>query len=162
MEGPEHGYTIVGGLIRPESRGSLRLRSADPDAELSLDPRCLAADADLEALAASVEQCREVGRQPALAEWTKAELYPGPSVRTRAELREYVRRTISSYHHQAGTCRMGSEDAVVDPQLRVYGVEALRVADASVMPFVTSGNTNAPAFMIGEKAADLILAASSG
>lgn len=161
MEGPEHGYTIVGGLIRPESRGALRLRSADPDAPLSLDPRLLTCDADLEALAASVEQCREVARQPALAEWTKEELYPGPSVRTREDVRTYVRRTIASYHHQAGTCKMGSDElSVVDPELRVYGVDGLRVADASVMPFITTGNTNAPAFMIGEKASDLLLAAA--
>ena len=91
---------------------------------------------------------------------TAAELYPGPAVRTDAELRDYVRRTATSYHHQVGTCRMGQgEDAVVDPALRVRGLDGLRVADASVMPFVTSGNTNAPTMMIGEKASDLLLAA---
>jgi len=71
-----------------------------------------------------------------------------------------VRRTVGSYHHQVGTCKMGQDtDAVVDPELRVYGVEGLRVADASIMPFITTGNTNAPTFMIGEKAAELLLAA---
>jgi choline dehydrogenase len=79
-------------------------------------------------------------------------------VRTRAELRDYVRRTVASYHHQVGTCRMGSDEAaVVDPELRVYGVEGLRVADASVMPFVTTGNTHAPALMIGARAAAMML-----
>jgi choline dehydrogenase len=162
MEGPEEAYTIMGGLIRPESRGAVRLRSADPAQAPSLDPRCLSCEADLEALCASVELAREIGRQQALAEWTRAELYPGPEVRTRAELREYVRRTVVSYHHQVGTCRMGQDgDAVVDPELRVRGVEGLRVADASVMPFVTTGNTNAPTIMIGERASDLLLAARS-
>jgi choline dehydrogenase len=103
---------------------------------------------------------REVGHQPALREWTTGEVHPGPEVRTRAEVRDYVRKTVGSYHHQVGTCKMGQDpDAVVDPELRVYGVEGLRVADASIMPFITTGNTNAPAFMIGEKASDLLLAA---
>jgi choline dehydrogenase len=159
MSGPPDAYTILGGLIRVESRGEVRLTAADPDAPPSLDPRCLSVDADLEALTASVELVREIGRQPALAEWTGEELYPGPSVQTRAELRDYVRRTVASYHHQVGTCRMGQDErAVVDPELRVYGVDALRVADASVMPFIPSGNTNAPTLMIGEKASDLLLA----
>ena len=160
MAGPPDAYTILGGLIRTETRGAIRLRSADPDAPLSIDPRCLACDSDLAALAASVALCREIGRQPALAEWSAAELYPGPDVRTSDELRDYVRRTAVSYHHQVGTCRMGQdEDAVVDPELRVRGVDGLRVADASVMPFVTTGNTNAPTIMIGEKASDAIRAA---
>ena len=159
-DGPPEAYTIMGGLIRPDSRGSLRLLSADPDGPLSLDPRCLTRDSDLEALTASVELSREIGRQPALGEWTTEELFPGPGVRSRDELREYVRQTVASYHHQVGTCRMGSEDgAVVDPELRVIGVEGLRVADASVMPAITSGNTHAPTTMIGEKASDLLLAA---
>ncbi|HET6548221.1 MAG TPA: GMC oxidoreductase, partial [Solirubrobacter sp.] len=119
----------------------------------------LSRGADLETLTDSVEMCREILQQPALAEWTDRELYPGPEVRTRAELRDYVRRTAITYHHQVGTCRMGAgEDAVVDADLRVYGVEGLRVADASVMPLITSGNTNAPTLMIGEKAASAILA----
>ena len=85
---------------------------------------------------------------------------PGPSVRTPAELRDYVRSTVVSYHHQVGTCRMGGDEgAVVDPELRVYGVDGLRVADASVLPFITTGNTNAPTLMIGERASDLLLAA---
>jgi choline dehydrogenase len=158
MVGPEDAYSILGGLIRPVSRGSIRLRSADPDVPPAIDPRALACFADLEALTASVELCREIGRRPALAEWTARELYPGPEVRTRAELREYVRRTAGSYHHQAGTCRMGRDErAVVDPELRVHGLDGLRVADASVMPFVTSGNTNAPTMMIGDRASDLVL-----
>jgi choline dehydrogenase len=159
-DGPPEAYTILGGLIRPDSRGAIRLRSADPDAPLSLDPRCLTCDSDLDALTASVALSREIGRQPALGEWTAEELFPGPEVRSRGELREYVRQTAASYHHQVGTCRMGSDDgAVGDPELRVVSVEALRVADASVMPAITSGNTHAPTTMIGEKAAEMLLAA---
>jgi choline dehydrogenase len=158
MRGPQDAYTIHGGLIRTLSRGSIRLRSADPTAAPVLDPRVLTAEGDLEALTASVELARAIGREPGLAEWTADELYPGSEVRTRAELREYVRRTVASYHHQVGTCRMGSdEDAVVDAELRVHGVEGLRVADASIMPSITTGNTHAPALMIGARVAELML-----
>ena len=157
---PEHGFSLMAGLVRTQSRGAIRLTSADPTAPLSLDPRALTVGADLDALAASVELMREVGNQPALREWTTGELLPGPSVRTREEIRDHVRRTVGSYHHQVGTCKMGQDEtAVVDPELRVHGVEGLRVADASIMPFITTGNTNAPTFMIGEKCSDLLLAA---
>ena len=125
----------MGGAIRPVSRGSLRLASADPEDDLLIDPCCLASDYDVVALAAAVQLCREIGRQPALAEWTREERYPGPGVQSGRELRDYLRRTAVTYHHQVGTCRMGVDEmAVVDPELRVHGVEGLRVADASVMP----------------------------
>jgi choline dehydrogenase len=157
MNGPPDGFTLMAGIIRPASRGSIRLTSGDPTAELAVDPAYLGRDVDVEAMLAAVELCREIGRQPALADWTETELYPGDAARTRDELRKYVRRTAITYHHQSGTCKMGvDESAVVDPELRVYGVEGLRVADASIMPQVTSGNTHAPAVMIGERAADLV------
>ena len=90
----------------------------------------------------------------------REERYPGPGVRSGRDLRDYLRRTAVTYHHQVGTCRMGVDEmAVVDPELRVRGVEGLRVADASVMPEVTSGNTHAPTVMIGERASDLVAAA---
>ena len=147
----------MGGAIRPVSRGSLRLASADPDAELLLDPAYLQSDDDLEALTAAVELCREIGRQPALSGWMREELYPGDGVRDDKELHEYIRRHAVTYHHQVGTCKMGVDElAVVDPDLRVHGFDGLRVADASVMPEVTSGNTHAPTVMIGERAADLV------
>jgi choline dehydrogenase len=101
------------------------------------------------------------GGQPALAGWRGREVAPGPGVRTSAEIAAYIRRTPLSYHHQVGTCRMGIDRmAVVDPSLRVHGVPGLRVADASVMPAVTSGNTNAATIMIGERCADIILTAT--
>jgi choline dehydrogenase len=158
MEGPPDGYTLMAGIIRPASRGSLRLASADPGAPPLIDPACLSCEVDLDALTGAVELCRAIGGQAALAAWRGSELYPGADVCTRDELRGYVRRTAITYHHQVGTCKMGVDaGAVVDPRLRVRGVEGLRVADASVMPFVSSGNTHAPTVMIGERAADLVL-----
>ncbi|WP_280634540.1 GMC oxidoreductase [Rhodococcus sp. 1R11] len=100
------------------------------------------------------------GASDAFAPWRKSEVVPGPSARTRDDLRAYVRQTAGTYHHQVGTCKMGAEsdvDAVVGADLRVRGVEGLRVADASIMPAVPSGNTNAPSIMVGERASDLIL-----
>jgi choline dehydrogenase len=159
MSGPANGFSLLGGLVRPVSRGSIRLTSADPHAELAIDPRTLSCSADLDAVEAAVNLCREMGAAAALAEWGAAELYPGPEVSTSAELRDYIRRTAITYHHQVGTAKMGTdEEAVVDPQLRVRGIESLRVADASVMPTVTSGNTNAASLMIGERVAAFIAA----
>jgi choline dehydrogenase len=160
MEGPPDGYTLMAGIIRPASRGSLRLASADPSAPPLIDPACLSCDVDTAALVAAIELCREIGGQSALAYWRGSELYPGPGIQSARELRDYVRATAITYHHQVGTCKMGVDaDAVVDPQLRVRGLEGLRVADASVMPCVSSGNTHAPTTMIAERAAELMLAA---
>jgi choline dehydrogenase len=156
---PEHGYTITPGIVRPLSRGTLRLASADPEATPLVDPNMLAERYGLEALVDAVEMYREIGASSAFDEWRKAEMAPGPEARTRDDLRAYVRRAVSTYQHQVGTCRMGLDSlSVVDPSLRVHGVPGLRVADASIMPAVPSGNTNAPSIMIGEKASDLILA----
>lgn len=156
---PEHGFTCSGGLIRPLSRGRLWLRSTDPAASPALDPQVFAEPHDLEVLVDSVELVREIGRQPALDSWRKTEWAPGRDVTDRDAVRDYVRQHVQTYHHQVGTARMGVDtDAVVDPELRVRGLEALRVVDASVIPLIPSGNTNAPTIMIAEKAADLILA----
>jgi choline dehydrogenase-like flavoprotein len=157
MEGPPDGFTLMAGMIRPQSRGRLTLASPDPDVPPLIDPAYLAVEADLDALAWSLEQVREIGRADALADWLGEELYPGPGITSPEDVRNYVRDTAITYHHQVGTCQMGADElAVVDPRLRVRGVEGLRVADASVMPTVTAGNTHAPATMIGERAADLI------
>jgi choline dehydrogenase len=157
LRGPDRGFTFSAGLVRPASRGSIRLRSADPTDPLVIDPRYLSARADLDALLVSVEQIREICRQDPLAsEWDAQELHPGPG----ADVEEHVRATLGSYWHPSGTCAMGiGEDAVVDPELRVHGIEGLRVADASIMPLVVGGNTHAATMLIGEKAADLVLAA---
>ena len=155
MSGPPTGFSLMAGMVSPRSRGSLRLSGPDPADEPLIDLAALADPADFESLVASVEQCREIGRAPALAgEWGARELYPGPD----ADVREYVRRTAITYHHQVGTCRMGTgEPAVTGPELTVHGLDGLRVADASVLPRVTTGNTNAPAVLVGEQAARFIL-----
>ncbi|WP_230595193.1 GMC family oxidoreductase [Rhodococcoides fascians] len=157
---PENGYTIAPGIVAPRSRGTLRLASSDPNELPLADPNILADPYDLEAMVDAVEICREIGASDVFAPWRKAEVVPGPSARTRDDLRAYVRQTAGTYHHQVGTCKMGAEsdsDAVVGADLRVRGVDGLRVADASIMPTVPSGNTNAPSIMVGERASDLIL-----
>jgi len=153
------GYAIVAGIIRPLSRGRLWLRSADPVEHPVIDPHYLEEQADVRALLASLKLSRAVGAASALAEFRAREIAPGPDVRTDEELLEYGMRNLITYHHQVGTCKMGIDNqAVVSPaDLTVYGVEGLRVADASVMPAVTSGNTNAPSIMIGERCADFLL-----
>jgi choline dehydrogenase len=159
MDGPENGFTLLGGMVRPVSRGTVRLTGPSPEDPVALDPNILACDADLDSLVAAVELCRRIGAAPALRAWGASERYPGPSVDTAEGLEQYVRETAITYHHQVGTCKMGTdEDAVVDPRLRVRGIEGLRVADASIMPAVTTGNTNAPSIMIGERAAQFLLA----
>jgi choline dehydrogenase len=157
---PAHGYTIAAGLVAPKARGALRLASANPSDPPLTDPNVLADPGDLEAMVDAVEICRDIGASTAFAPWRKAEVAPGPAAATRKALRAFVRQAVGTYHHQVGTCQMGpagDPKAVVGPDLRVRGVEGLRVADASIMPAITSGNTNAPAIMIGERAADLLL-----
>jgi choline dehydrogenase len=159
MQAPEHGITLMAGLVRPASRGRVRLTSPDPDVTPAIDPRVLSAPEDLDGLVAAVRLCREIAGQPALREdWGARELYPASLGATTGLLRDYVRETVTTYHHQSGTCAMGAgEDSVVDQRLRVHGVEGLLVADASIMPTVTTGNTNAPVVMIAERAASLLL-----
>nr|BFF04943.1 GMC family oxidoreductase N-terminal domain-containing protein [Streptoalloteichus tenebrarius] len=155
---PEQGFTAMAGLDHPRSRGRLWLRSADPAQAPALDPRVYAEPHDLEVMVDSVRMVREIVGQRALDGWRGSEVSPGAERVSRSQIREYVRLATLSYHHQVGTCRMGVDSmAVVDPELRVRGVEGLRVADASVMPQAPTGNTTAPVVMIGEKAADLVL-----
>jgi choline dehydrogenase len=160
MEGPPEGFTLLSGLIRPAGRGSVRLASADPDVRPLVDPGFLACEEDVESHERGLELVQEIGASSAVAEWDPVELYPGAGVRSRTAVRDYIRQTATTYQHVVGTCRMGVDTfAVVDPELRVYGVEGLRVVDASVMPAVPSGNTHAPTTMIAERASDLVRAA---
>jgi choline dehydrogenase len=149
-------------MIRPLSRGTIRLTGPTIEDPLAIDPNILACEADLDSLVAAVELCRRVGASPALQEWGAVERYPGATASSEDELRAYVRKTAITYHHQVGTCKMGRDQmAVVDPRLRVRGVEGLRVADASVMPMVTTGNTNAPSVMIGDRVVDFMTAGTA-
>ena len=156
--GPGDGFSLMAGLVTPHSRGALRLSGPTVEDPLLIDLAALEDDRDVAALAASVRQARRIGARPALAgEWGATEAYPGPDVPD-ADVEDWVHRTAITYHHQVGTCRMGSDpDAVVDPRLRVNGIAGLRVIDASVMPTITTGNTNAPAAVIGERGALFVL-----
>ena len=149
--------TIMATMIYPRSRGTVRLASADPAAAPLIDPNYLAEPADRELLLDAMELVREIMAHPVIARGITAELSPGPGFPSRAELAAELPNRATTVYHPVGSCRMGTdEQSVVDPALRVRGVDGLRVADASIMPSITGGNTNAPSFMIGEHAAALI------
>jgi choline dehydrogenase-like flavoprotein len=152
-----HAFTMGPVLVAPKSRGRIRLHSGDPGAKPRILTNTLAEDEDVRALVAGMKLAREIAAAEPLAEATAREIFPGPDVTSDEDLAADLRRRVELLYHPVGTCKMGSgEDAVVDAELRVRGVEGLRVADASVMPVIPGGNTNAPAIMIGERAADLI------
>jgi choline dehydrogenase len=152
-----HGFDFSPNVARPKSRGYIKLRTPNPLDKPEINPRYLSEPDDLELTIKALEKCREVISAEAFRELGAKEVYPGEFC-SREQLERYVRRTANTVWHPAGTCRMGTDnDAVVDPQLRVQGIESLRIADASIMPTLISGNTNAPCIMIGEKAAELVL-----
>jgi choline dehydrogenase len=157
LPGPDHGFTLAFSALQPHSRGSVRLRSADPATAPLIDLALLTDERDVETMLNGLRVARELGSARALAGWRSTEVLPGPSVSTEAEMRDFVRKATGTYFHASGTCRMGTgPDAVTDSQLRVHGVDGLRVADASVMPSVPAANTNATVLAIAERAADLI------
>lgn len=161
MPGVTQGYTVTPGLVAPKSRGRLWLNSRDPLQAPLMDPRVYSENEDLEVMTDKALLLREVMKQTALAPWRGKEMGM-EGVNNRDKMRDYIRRMTASYHHQVGTARMGTDNmAVVDPQLRVHGLSGLRVIDASVMPVIPTGNTNAPSIMIGEKAADMILSSKA-
>lgn len=152
-----HGCSMNFYELRPRARGSVRLRSSDPQAQPLIDPNYLGERVDLEHTVAGLEVCRAIMRQPAMARLIQREYAPGPDVRTAEQLAHYARQVVDTGYHLVGSCRMGvDESAVVTPELRVRGIGGLRVCDSSVMPAIVSGNTNAAVIMIAEKAADLI------
>lgn len=156
-QGHPNSVSILPGVVRPLSRGWIRLASKNPLEKPLVNPNYLGVASDLERLVQGVKIGRKIFGTRAFSSWMKQELMPGPDVQTDEELRAFVRQTADSYHHQVGSCKMGLDSmAVVDPQLRVHGIEGLRVADASVMPFVPSGNCHTGILMIGEKVSDLI------
>ncbi len=150
-------FTAAVVLVHVHSRGSVRLRSADPTWAPAIDAGYLTDERDLDALITGVEKAREIGSTGPLAGILGEEWSPGTASGSREELRTSVKQTLESLYHPVSSCRMGTDDdAVVDAELRVRGIEGLRVADASVMPTLVRGNTNAPTIMIAERAADLI------
>lgn len=157
-KGKGHAMTIFAVLLRPYSRGSLTLRSADPADAPRIRINMFQDERDLVTMRRTVRLMREFLATEPLASVTGKELLPGPGFESDAEIDDYNRQRCVLAHHASSTCAMGDgPEAVLDPQLRVRGVDGLRVADASVMPRVIGGNTNAPVIMIGEKASDLIL-----
>lgn len=154
---PGPGFTFAPVLLAPRSRGQVRLRGSDPAEPAVVDAGYLRDDPDLKILADGIELSRTLAAAPTFAPFRGTEIGPGAGATTRSDLREFVKANATTLWHPVGTCRMGTDsDAVVDPRLRVRGIDALRIADASIMPVITSGNTNAPSVMIGEKAATMI------
>ncbi|MFD0578618.1 GMC family oxidoreductase [Dactylosporangium darangshiense] len=157
IPGTGEGWSIGISAMTPRSRGAVRLTAASPDAPPRLDPNYYGDPHDVAVMTAGLRIARTIGTAPALDSWRGAEVLPGPAVQDPAEVRDYLFQSLRTYSHQVGTCRIGLDDrAVVDPQLRVRGIDALRVADASVMPTIVSGNTNATVCGIAERAAALI------
>ena len=151
------GMSCVICVVKPDSRGTIMAASPDPFARPHIKPNYLSAHTDELALLGGTRHVRRIFASPALAQYSTGELLPGRDLQTDADLLAYARKTGSTLYHPVGTCKMGEDPrAVVDSRLRVRGIQGLRVIDASVMPTLTTGNTNAPTIMIGEKGAAMI------
>ena len=150
-------FTFAMSMIAPTSEGSVRLRSSNPTDKVAVSLNIFAEQSDLDSMVAAIERAREIVAAPSLRSIVGPEIHPGGVARTRREIERKVRAETMHTYHAACTARIGAEgEGVVDPELRVHGVRGLRVADASVFPYITRGNTHAPAMMVGEKAVDLI------
>jgi choline dehydrogenase len=151
------GITLNSYTVRPKARGTVRLRSADPSAPPVVDPNFLGHPDDLRTSVEGVRISREIFSQASLSKHVRRIRFPDESVKTQADYEAYARQYGRTSYHPCGTCRMGSDAmAVVDPQLRVRGLDGIRICDSSAMPSLVGSNTNAPTIMIAEKAADLI------
>ncbi|MDI3307524.1 MAG: choline dehydrogenase [Acetobacteraceae bacterium] len=156
---PFPGMTISACQLRPESRGTITLASPDPHAKALIRANYLSTEIDRRCMIEGVKLARRLARTRAMSAWVEAEVIPGDAAATDEDILAFIRQTGGTIYHPSGTCRMGGDaESVVDPALRVRGIEGLRVADASIMPTVVSGNTNAACIMIGEKCADLVRA----
>jgi len=154
----EPGITVAVCPVRPDSRGTIMAKSANPLERPAIRPNYLSAESDVQVLQSGMRQTRKILEAPAIADVSLGEIAPGPDVDSLESVREYTRNNGNTIYHPVGTCKMGEDPmAVVDSRLRVRGIEGLRVVDASVMPTVTTGNTNAPTIMIGEKASAMII-----
>lgn len=155
---PTHGFLIHVYQLRPESRGNISLRSSNPAEKPIIEANYLSKNEDLVVLRQGVRIARYLATQKSFDSYRGEEIAPGATIESNTDLDNWIRANATTSYHPVGTCRMGSDiRAVVDPALRVQGLTGLRIADASIMPTITGGNTNAPTIMIGEKAADLIL-----
>ncbi|WP_026909943.1 GMC family oxidoreductase [Patulibacter minatonensis] len=162
VTGPAEGFAIVPSVLKPQSRGSVRLATADPAVAPLIDPAYLREQADVQAVVRSIEISRELANAGPLRAWNAGEAIPGPDVSGPEALRDFGRRAAGTWFHPSGTCRMGTDgEAVVDPALRLRGTTNVRVVDASVIPTVTSANINAPTMMIAWRAADLVRSAGA-
>lgn len=154
----EPGVQVTAIPVRAESRGSVMARNGNADEDPVITPAYLTDENDVNVVVAGVEMCRRIFDQAPLKDVCTGEYDPGPGVQTRDEIRQFTREKGGTIHHPVGTCKMGEDPAaVVDSRLRVHGIQGLRVMDASIMPTLTTGNTNAPTIMIGEKGAAMIL-----
>jgi choline dehydrogenase-like flavoprotein len=156
----KHGWFLHMAVLRPATRGRIELASADPAAKPVLHPEFLEARDDVETLKRALREARRIAGMPALARLSGEELLPGPAIDDDAAFEAFIRERVATTYHPVGTCKMGPASdplAVVDPELRVHGLEGLRVADASIMPNLIGGNTSAPSMMIGERAAHFVL-----
>ena len=152
------GITMNVNVLRSESIGSIHAKSADPAEPPAIRFNFLSSKNDRDGVLAAIRKGRELMATPPLKEMTGEEIAPGAHLKTDDEILDWVRNNAETTYHPVGTCKMGTDAmAVVDARLRVHGIAGLRVADASIMPTLTSGNTNAPTIMIGEKAADMVL-----
>jgi choline dehydrogenase len=159
LVGPAKGFTIAFGLMQPKSRGTVRLAGSTIGTAPVVDPNYLGEKIDQERMTHALRQARAIGDQSALEMWRKDEALPGALVKTDEECLDYLRRSVTPFYHPAGTCRMGNDgDAVVDSELRVLGIDGLRVVDSSIMPTPVSANTHATVLAVAERAADLIKA----
>jgi len=153
----DHCFGFGPTLLSPESRGSVSLRSVNPADSPAIRANYLSTGQDMDVIVEGVQLSRELARAKAFQHYRGDELHPGSHVRTHGEVVSFIRANAQTLYHPVGTCKMGTDEvAVVDPALRVRGIDRLRVVDASVMPRIPSGNTNAPTIMIAEKAADMI------
>jgi choline dehydrogenase-like flavoprotein len=153
----DDGWTITPVVLHPKSRGEVRLKSTDPRATLRIHHNFLSVPDDIATLRDGLRRGREIARQSALDPYRGIELLPGPNLQSDDELDAYIRATTTTVSHPVSTCRMGTDaESVVDPELRVRGIEALRVVDGSILPDLVSAHTNACVIMMAEKAADMI------
>lgn len=157
VKGPAAGYTIMVGMLTPVSRGSVRLAGPGIETRPLVDPNYLGDQRDVDRMLAGLRTARAIGSSALLSKWRKEESLPGADLQDDASLIDYLHHSTMPYWHPVGTCRMGSDpESVVDPELRVRGIQGLRVADASVMPSIVSATTHATVLAIAERAASLI------